>query len=68
MKDPRHHAGAAGVEMDVWGELARRGTPEARAAMATLLRDLLADLGGASRSYARAVLGPAGPARTAERR
>ncbi len=68
VKDPRHHAGAAGVEMDVWGELARRGTPEARAAMATLLRDLLADLGGASRSYARAVLAPADPARTAERR
>jgi hypothetical protein len=68
VKDPRHHAGAAGVEMDVWGELARRGTREARAAMATLLRDLLADLGGASRSYCAAVLAPAEPARTAERR
>ncbi|HEX7623165.1 MAG TPA: hypothetical protein VF400_06300 [Anaeromyxobacteraceae bacterium] len=68
VKDPRHHAGAAGVEMDVWGELARHGTPEARAAMAALLRDLLADLGGASRSYCAAVLAPGDAARTAERR
>ncbi len=68
VKDPRHHAGATGVEMDVWGELARRGTPEARAAMVALLRDLLADLGGASRSYLAAVLAEGEPARRAERR